>query len=686
MSQNRTIRAAPYQPRKRFNPGEAVRRFVPMLVLLIVVLIVVLGSWFLFTSSRIQIQVVEQDGSPLAATPHVSVEKGISIEFGQARLLREGSYRINIKADGYESLSDDLLIDGSRSIFEFRLQRLPGLLSVSSQPTGATIFINDADIGTTPISNKKVAAGKWTLVAKLPLYRSIERQVEIEGRGVHEDLQLNLAANFARLSLTSSPSGAEVLVDRAVRGVTPVTLDLEAGTRSLTFRKAGYASRSLELEVVSGQSENPPTLVLQKASARLAVVSEPSGAVVLLNGQYQGLSPLQISVQPEQTHQIRLRKTGYEEASQELRLSPGTSRDLRVNLRQSIGAVIVRVWPEEATLLVDGREQRQANTRLELTSEPHRLEFRHLGYESAIREITPRTGFTQRVDVRLRTLEEARLARLKPEIVTSSGQTLVLLKPTPIELGASRREAGRRANEVLRKVPMSREYYLATSEVSNAQFRAFARGHTSGSHAGHSLNDDKQPAVGISWLEAVRYCNWLSEQDELEPVYDLHASSLQGWNLDRSGYRLPTEAEWAWAARFVAPGQPLLRMPWGDGLNPPERHGNYADSSASYVVSRVIFGYNDNYIVSAPVASFTKNAHGLFDMGGNVSEWIHDFYQQTPASEQPPDAAGPAEGEYHVIRGSSWTHGGMSDLRLTYRDYGAEGRADLGFRIAKYAE
>lgn len=686
MSQDHTIRAAPYQPRRRFNPGEAARRYGPPAALFIAALMVVLGGWLLFTSTRIEIQVVEQDGSALAASPDVGIQDGFSIEFGQARLMREGSYRINITADGYEPLSENLLVDSDSDFFEFRLERLPGLLSVSSEPPGAVVSMNGTEIGATPFSDKALPAGDWTLVANLPLHTPIERQVEIRGRGVREDVQLIFTPNFARLTLTSSPSGAELLVDRAASGVTPVTLELEAGSRSLTFRKAGYASRTIALEVVSGQNENPPTVALRKASASLRVASEPSGAVVLLNGQYQGLSPLELSVQPEQTHRIRLRKTGYEEASQALRLSPGASKDLRLELQQSLGEVIISVSPEDATLLVDGREQRQANTRLQLTSEPHRLEFRRLGYESVIQEITPRTGFTQRVDVQLVTLEDARLARLKPEIVAASNQTLVLLKPTPIELGASRREAGRRANEVLRKVPMSREYYLATSEVSNAQFRAFARGHTSGSHAGHSLNDDKQPAVGISWLEAARYCNWLSEQDGLAPVYDVHASSLRGWDFNRSGYRLPTEAEWAWAARFVAPGQPLLRMPWGEGLNPPERHGNYADTSASYVVSRVIFGYNDNYIVSAPVASFTKNAHGLFDMGGNVSEWVHDYYEQTPASQQPPDAAGPADGEYHVIRGSSWTHGGMSDLRLSYRDYGAEGRADLGFRIAKYAE
>ena len=686
MTDNRTIIAEPYRPRRRLQLGGLARRYLPAVALLLTALLVGFGSWFLFTAKRIEIHILELDGSPLASAHGVRVRGGFSLAIGQVRLLREGEYRLDISAQGYEPVNSGLSIDAQSTEFEIQLQRLPGLLSVSSEPSGATILIDGTEVGSTPLSNAKVPAGVRELEARLPLYSPIDRQVEVNGLGQAQALHLDLEPNFARLTLTSSPSGAEILVDRMKRGITPLEISLDAGTRALTFRKEGYASQVLELEVLEGQTDDPPVVTLAKASARIQVVSEPSGAVVLLNGQYQGLSPIGLSVQPERTHTIRLRKTGYEETTHDLRLSPGGSKNLRLVLEQSIGEVIVHVWPEDATLFVDGQEEASANTRLQLTSEPHRLEFRRLGYQPEVREITPRTGFTQRMDVRLLTLENARLARLKPEIVTSSNQTLVLLKPTDIELGASRREAGRRANEALRRVPMSREFYISTSEVTNAQFRAFAPGHTSGSHVGHSLNEDNQPAVYISWEEAARYCNWLSETDGLEPIYDIHGSTLEGWDLNRSGYRLPTEAEWAWASRFVAPGQPLLRMPWGDGPKPPERHGNYADTSASYVVSRVIFGYNDNAIVSAPVASFEANLHGLFDMGGNVAEWVHDFYEQSPAPQQPRDAAGPQHGEYHVIRGSSWMHGSLSDLRLSYRDYGDEGRADLGFRIAKYVD
>jgi len=85
------------------------------------------------------------------------------------------------------------------------------------------------------------------------------------------------------------------------------------------------------------------------------------------------------------------------------------------------------------------------------------------------------------------------------------------------------------------------------------------------------------------------------------------------------------------------------------------------------------------------VKTFPADSRGIYDLAGNVAEWVHDYYE-IPGTERIRDPLGPESGEYHVIRGSSWMHGTITDLRLTFRDYGSDGRPDMGFRIARFAE
>ena len=106
------------------------------------------------------------------------------------------------------------------------------------------------------------------------------------------------------------------------------------------------------------------------------------------------------------------------------------------------------------------------------------------------------------------------------------------------------------------------------------------------------------------------------------------------------------------------------------------------------MVDQVLTGYNDGFAVSAPVGSFSANHRGLHDLEGNVAEWVNDYYgiEFSLGSGAEKDPTGPASGEFRVIRGASWRHGNIIQLRLSYRDYGVDGRDDLGFRVARNVE
>jgi formylglycine-generating enzyme required for sulfatase activity len=105
-------------------------------------------------------------------------------------------------------------------------------------------------------------------------------------------------------------------------------------------------------------------------------------------------------------------------------------------------------------------------------------------------------------------------------------------------------------------------------------------------------------------------------------------------------------------------------------------------------VPTIIPGYDDGYASTAEAGKFAANAIGIFDGAGNVAEWVNDFYTvPTPGITTPiVDPTGPDRGKSFVIRGSSWRHAGPTELRLSYRDYGADARPDVGFRVVRNAD
>jgi formylglycine-generating enzyme required for sulfatase activity len=360
-------------------------------------------------------------------------------------------------------------------------------------------------------------------------------------------------------------------------------------------------------------------------------------------------------------------------------------------LTAEYGIVFLHTQPPGVGVLLDDRTSIAASGRLRLTTRPHVLTVSKPGYITQNVTVTPRKGISQNVTVSLQTAEQAgqkKTISAAASTTSVTGQHLQLLRPeTTFTMGASRREAGRRANESQRTVKLNRPFYFASKEVTNADFRRFQPAHDSGNLDGAALNGDMQPVVNVSWNDAVRYCNWLSKQDDLPAAYIEQSGKLVAVSPMNTGYRLPTEAEWAWVARMQ--GQKSeQRYAWQGNFPPVGRQGNYADASIADTLADIVPGYNDGYRGTAPVASFPPWPKGFYDLGGNVAEWIHDFYSVYPGQQDKLviDPSGPPSGVQHVVRGAGWRHGNITELRLSYRDYSSKPRYDLGFRVARYAE
>ena len=222
-------------------------------------------------------------------------------------------------------------------------------------------------------------------------------------------------------------------------------------------------------------------------------------------------------------------------------------------------------------------------------------------------------------------------------------------------------------------------FYMDKHEVTNAQYRAFCdamgRSYPSNPVSKYLKSYPGYPVVNVSWYDATAYCNWRSRQEGLGEVYD---ETAWGADFTRTGYRLPTEAEWEKGARGDLEGN---RYPWGDE-DPAGERLNYSDYTGALKDQRADFDEGEGPL---SVGSFEPNGYGLYDMAGNVQEWCNDWYAQDYYSKSPANnPTGPTTGISRVLRGGSWFYSaGSCRVAFRYRSLPSGGSNLIGFRCVR---
>jgi formylglycine-generating enzyme required for sulfatase activity len=508
--------------------------------------------------------------------------------------------------------------------------------------------------------------------------------VNVPGLGQHEQLYVQLVRRWSNVEITSVPAGATIYAGDQRIGATPAIVELLEGTHQISVVREGFKAWDGTVIALPNIDQSLPLIQLELANAKLLVNSIPRAANVTVDGRYRGQSPLTLALSPGVDYEIGLSKAGYGATSRRVRLKAAASDSITVDLSARTGSLTVNVQPADATVHVDGRARSNGSTTLRLSSAPHRIEVRKTGYQSWSRTITPRPGYPQTVTARLRSLAAIEQEKVEVTVKTVDDQLLRRVEPGTFTLGSSRSEQGRRANEVLVPVTLTQPFLIGVREITNDEFTKFRTGHDSGSDIHPSMAGADNPVANVTWSDAVEYCNWLSAREGLKPAYE---EKFGEWIVIRpltNGYRLPTEAEWAWAIRYEGSAG-ARKFSWGTEMPPKRDSGNFADKSATGLVPTILPRYDDGFASTAAVGTFAPSVIGIHDGGGNVAEWVNDIYSvPTPGiTTAVVDPLGPETGRSHVIRGSSWRHAGILELRLSYRDAGTDPHPGVGFRIAR---
>ncbi len=400
--------------------------------------------------------------------------------------------------------------------------------------------------------------------------------------------------------------------------------------------------------------------------------TNPPGAAISINKKYAGITP--ITINKKKVNLIEITASGYKDLIIEP-LGELDKKNYYYNLEPLLSKISFKT-NLEAKIFIDNEYVGITPFESKLRAGEYDLVFSKDGYAKVEKKLIVDPGFNLDINEKLITLKQSAILNSKQIYENTIGIKLKLFSPIQITLGSKLTEKRRQRNEILKNINLTKHYYVSTSLITEKNYQSIV---------GTYQKVSENPIVNISWDEAAIFCNNLSKVEGLEEFYSLNSSNnVIGYNQNSVGYRLLSEAEWENIASLKT-GKTIY--PWGDEPSVPTSIGNLAGEEAKGKYKYYIKNYNDDNIKLSKVQTFKSNKNGIYDIVGNVSEWVHDFYSEdffTSEDENLYNYMGPNFGNSHVIKGSNYQSFNTTELGISYREGQIEASNLIGFRVARW--
>lgn len=520
----------------------------------------------------------------------------------------EVPYRLSLPL--YHDEAGMVTVDQPRKELQFALRPAFGSVMVTSTPSGALVFLDEKQVGQTPLTLDRIASGSHSLRLQAPQYAVERRNVSVAD-GQTANVAVTLAARFAEITV-QAPQGAVVTVDGDRKGSGTLSWRQSEGLCDIVVSMAGHRDARRQLEVVAGRAQTVQ-LTPQPIYGSASVDSDLMDAEIWIDGKQYGVTPNVVERLLVGSHTLVLKKSGYADLQQQFSVEEGKEASLSVKLPAGRSVQFTSEKPG-MQIIVDGKKLGTTPLTAVVGIGHHSVSAMRGGDIIDVRDLDI-TSAGAPLTMAFRDFNHTFTVNgVQFTMVEVGGGTFTMGATS--EQGSDAWDEEKPAHEVTLS-----DYYIGQTEVTQALWEAVMGSNPSDSKGGNL------PVERVSWDDCQVFIQKLNQ-------------------LTGKQFRLPTEAEWEYAARGgrksrgykYAGGNNIDSVAWCDGNSGNETH---------------------------PVATKQANELGIYDMSGNVLEWCSDWCGDYTSSSQS-DPQGSSSGSFRVIRGGCY-YNFARNCRVSYR-------------------